>query len=593
MKFKRTFYFIALTVLLCICLLPAQALAAGDEVVIEQLQRVYTLQSDGSALVTYTATARLSPAADSISWLLGDISSAPEDLRISLDGHELINRNAEGYDRDNDLYNYKTTSSSDGVSILCSFPQARSSVSVECSYTIQNALTLYQDAAVLDAMLLDGIETPIQTSETTVVLPETVDPSLIDAFWDDYHLSVSPRTDGKTLTIVMQDMPSGTQVTAQVTMPVSLFEDAPNNIRRQSTILDDLSKTRDRELTYINYSSWFTARQGRVVLVSLIAAVLLGFLTRIRRRRHRPMSVPASAAAAAPEMSVMQFSALMHFYRRYGKKRLARNALYGTLISLVERGILSVYPVENAPSDCMLVYTPWEGCKTTGDENILLLLLFEDIGHGESSITLSQIRKYTRLLPGVVSSAMRHMNDYAVSEMTQAHQIEFFRFVKLPLNWLFQAVFLLGAVCMAFLQCWFAALAMLVSVFLISIFGRDRLHRLSQSGEDLYAHGKAFRHHLIACTRDMPQENRPALSWWASVMGYAAAIGLMPYLTRTLPSLYPQLNEASFAQENEGSVALWGLCAAASAGPLATSLWRISCILLNTQHVIEQSSSEK
>ena len=290
-------------------------------------------------------------------------------------------------------------------------------------------------------------------------------------------------------------------------------------------------------------------------------------------------------------LSPMQFALLMGFYRRGGKKRRARNALYGTLISLIDRGLLSVYPVEGNANDAMFVYTPWEGCETSGDENILLLLLFEDIAAGQSSVTLSQIKRYTRLLPGVVSSALRHMDDYSISEMAQAHDIEFFRFVKLPLDFIFQMAFLAGSVCMAILQCWSAATAMFCGVFIISLFGRDRLHRLSRSGEDLYARGRAFRHYILLCTTTK-QDEKPELSWWSSVLGYAAAIGLAPYLSRTLPTLYPELNDADFAQEREGTAPLWGMCAP-SQGAMATCLWRLSCMLVSTQRVIERSDTEK
>lgn len=590
-KHKKLPILFALILLASLILAPVCVNAAKSSAQIELCRRVYTLQSDGGISVAQSLTFAFPEKTDNVSFFVRGMTSQADDLALSIDGQPLVSRNAQGYDRKSDVYNYKTSVASDGVNLSCYYPNAKKSVTIELSYTIANALTIYSDAAILKAGLVDDAAYAVTRTETTVVLPARANAEQIDVFWDDYHLSPESKTDGKSVTVTLEDIPEKKQVQALVAMPVSLFADAPNSIRLQSDMLEELSETRDRQLTYLNYQSWFTQRQGRVVVVALAAAVLLGCVTRIRRRRHRPVSAAPGKNVLPDMLSPMQFALLMGFYRRGGKKRRARNALYGTLISLIDRGLLSVYPVEGNANDAMFVYTPWEGCETSGDENILLLLLFEDIAAGQSSVTLSQIKRYTRLLPGVVSSALRHMDDYSISEMAQAHDIEFFRFVKLPLDFIFQMAFLAGSVCMAILQCWSAATAMFCGVFIISLFGRDRLHRLSRSGEDLYARGRAFRHYILLCTTTK-QDEKPELSWWSSVLGYAAAIGLAPYLSRTLPTLYPELNDADFAQEREGTAPLWGMCAP-SQGAMATCLWRLSCMLVSTQRVIERSDTEK
>jgi len=574
--------------------LPQTAHAQPEQTYIEQVERVYTMQSDGSALVSQTVQFVFSQPTEAVQVFISGISSLPEDFTVRINSATLYNRAAPGYDRNVHAYNFKGTGSGDGYSFSCRFPEKENGVTLTFNYTLYNTTTIYTDSAILDAPLIDDTSYDIGTARTVIILPEECDAKLIDVFWDDYHLEPESQTDGASVTIQMQDVKAGTYMHTQVALPAELFPDVSAGSRLMATILDDLSETRDSELTYINYRAWFSDRQMRVVLVSLVAAVLLGYITRIRRRRHRPISVAPSKDVLPTELSPMQFSILMGFYKRNGKRRRAKNALYGTLISMVDRGILSVYPVEDDANDCQIVYTPWEGCQTTGDENILLLLLFEDIAGGESCVTLSQIKAYCKLLPGVVSSALRHMNDYAISEMAQAHNIEFFRFVKLPLDFVFQIGFIAGAIFMAYLQCWIAAFAMLASVFVISFFSRDRLHRLSRIGEDLFARGSAFRRYVVSCTTEQQEDaQKPELSWWSSVLGHATAIGLMPHLERVLPQMYPELNEEDFAQEREGSAPLWGLCAEASVGMLSTALGNISDVLVHTQRVIERSDTEK
>lgn len=588
---------VAFAVFAGVCLLPEAVHAQPEQTYIEQNERVYTMQSDGSALVSQTVTFAFAEPTSAVNIFISGFSTPPEDFSVRINSATLYNRAAAGYDRNIHSYNYKATESGGGCNFSCRFPVKETGVTLTFNYTLYNTTTIYSDSAILDAPLIDDTSYDIGTARTVIILPEECDAKLIDVFWDDYYLAPESQTDGATVTIQMQDVKAGTYMHTQVALPAELFPDVSAGSRLMATILDDLSQTRDSELTYINYRAWFSKRQMRIVLVSLVAAVFLGYITRIRRRRHRPISVSPSKDVLPTELSPMQFSLLMGFYKRNGKRRRAKNALYGTLISLVDRGILSVYPVEDDANDCEIVYTPWEGCQTSGDENILLLLLFEDIAGGESSVTLSQIKAYCKLLPGVVSSALRHMNDYAISEMAQAHNIEFFRFVKLPLDFVFQIGFIAGAIFMAYLQCWIAAFAMLASVFVISFFSRDRLHRLSRIGEDLFARGSAFRRYIVSCTTqqggDEEQAEKPELAWWSSVLGHATAIGLMPHLERVLPQMYPELNEEEFAQEREGSAPLWGLCAEASVGMLSTALGHISDVLVHTQRVIERSDTEK
>ncbi|MBP3371082.1 MAG: DUF2207 domain-containing protein [Clostridia bacterium] len=572
---------------------PDTAHAVQDDMHIDQLERVYTMQSDGSALVSQTVSFVFSKPASAVQVFIGSFSTPPEDLSVRINSTQLYNRSAQGYDRDTHLYNYKATSSGGGCSFSCRFPEKQNGVTVTFNYTLYNTTTIYADAAILDAALIDDTGYDITSARTVIQLPAACDAKLIDVFWNDYHLAPESQTDGTSVTVRMQDVSQDTYVHTQIALPTELFPDVSTGSRLKAEVLDDLRSDRDSEITYINYHTWFSSRQPRIIIVSIIAAILLGYITRIRRRRHRPISVSPSRDVLPTELSPMQFSLLMGFYKRNGKRRRAKNALYGTLISLVDRGILSVYPVEDDTNDCEIVYTPWEGCQTSGDENILLLLLFEDIAGGESSVTLSQIKAYCKLLPGVVSSALRHMNDYAISEMAQAHNIEFFRFVKLPLDFLFQMGFIAGAAFMAYLQCWSAAFTMLASVFIISFCSRDRLHRLSRSGEDLFERGSAFRRYVIDCTTQQEADDKPELSWWSSVLGHAAAIGLLPHLERVLPQMYPELNQEDFASEHEGSAPLWGLCAEASIGMLSTSLANISDVLLHTQRVIERSDTEK
>ena len=86
---------------------------------------------------------------------------------------------------------------------------------------------------------------------------------------------------------------------------------------------------------------------------------------------------------------------------------------------------------------------------------------------------------------------------------------------------------------------------------------------------------------------------KPELTWWSSVLGHAAAIGLLPHLERMLPAMYEELEDEDFAQEREGSAPLWGLCAEHSLGVMSTALSRICDVLVHTQRVIERSDTEK
>lgn len=588
-----------LRIVACLCaallltgLLAAPVHAAGSTDTVTLTERIYQMNSDASVDIEQDFRIALNGKQTSCNILVGSLHSLPDDIEIRLNGHLLKNRDLPGYDRSIDVFNYRASANSRGLFVTCHFPEISGDVRINVTFHLKNIVTLYSDAAIIDAELIDDDSVNYGESITQIKLPKKTDPEQIDIFWDDYHLDPVSQTDGEIITLSMTDVEAGTYLKTKVAVPADVFPDTPNNYRRQSRVLPDLIKTRDRELTYINYHSWFVTHEKRVVLISLVLAFILGIFTRIRRMRHRPLSIADSANALPKDLSPMQMSQIIGFYKRLGRRKRSRNALYGTLISLVDRGILSVYPTRKS-GDFELVYTPWDGCETTGEENILLLLLFEDIAKGGSSVTFSEISRYSRLLPGVVSSAVRHMNDYATSELSQAHHIEYFKFVKLPLDIVFQLVFLVAAVVLAFLQCWKAALGVFIGIFIISFFGRDRLHRLSQTGEDALARIRAFRRYVIEAMRKKSKVELPSLSWWSSVLGYCAAIGLGPHLERTLPQKYPELLDPAFADSREGSAPLWGLAAAPSLGSLSHALWHLTTVLMNTQKVIERSETEK
>nr|WP_122012056.1 DUF2207 domain-containing protein [Maliibacterium massiliense] len=436
-------------------------------------------------------------------------------------------------------------------------------------YTLRKATTVYDDVSDLSMALLRPKEGTLARYRMQVQMPAGAGESY--AWWrgrQEAALHVTPQS--VTLDVAASDVPDAT---LRIATDASRFLAAAPHATGNR--LDKIQRQERARVRQAKWEAFFAPIRPLCIALILALAVVLGLLTRIRLKRFTPVQPEEPVKELPARLSHAQLAALVDYGRRKHPQRVHRDVLEAMLLDLLRRGVITADPEESG-RDVVLHYAA-DAQEVSMEEAILLALLFDDVGKGDS-VRAHVMCRYAERAPMMMDAFVRTIDEKALEALEAAGYSQTHN-RKYPVSWrtLAKAGYLAGACCMMLVAQWLLAASFLAGWVVLSCVATDRLSRLTQAGEDLRAQVRSYRRYLAEIPHD-GQEVLPALDDWARHYPYARALGVAPRMTTRLAALYPLLgDEAYLAQHPQARLLCQG------GGPVARAMHCIAEAIASAQ----------
>jgi len=450
---------------------------------------------------------------------------------------------------------YQLTHEGDKLKFKVFTPFSNSRRTVTFQYTIPKLITNYEDTAELNRKVV-GTQWEIDQENITVKvnLPGNASKETLRAWGHGagQNGNVKIADDYKSVTFTAPSNKSGDFVEVHMIFPQTLTPGNTNVVNRKA--FDEIVAQEEKLLQQEEgmktlgsigvYIGWI------LLFVNLIFAWVKGFFAN-RKRLQKVPHVPDHLFEIPEDITPAIMNKAI-----YGKSTM--KDLSATVMDLVRKKILTLS--ETQPHEIKLV---GDVSKLLRHEKLAVKLLFEDVGGGDDTIYLKDIKEYAEDHPkAYYNAATSWLN--AVDTAAEKHRVDRFTKGEPEARNYFAGcfVFLLVAATyglsllsknpvLAGLTIIFA----LVLIPLTLIGGGAAAKRRTLEGEYRYRQWQAFKQMLKDLSPMKRIEDLPSIQLWDHFLVYAISLGVAEHVIKVLKKLIPdQLPDSVFYSSQTGTI---------------------------------------
>ncbi len=474
-------------------------------------------------------------------------------------------------------------------------------------YKVKKSTTVYNDCAVyFQKFLSEKNTTPIKNLTASIMLVSGANPenTKIWAHGPAHgNLSFDDKNNRK-VHLKIKNVPPKNYVEARFLLDRSLVSGGQyeqNVHMRDSVILEETEAGKKA-----NRDRWIAGTSSLLAYLLITLLILAVIAMRIKKRDHfvkfRPQMEPAYYRDIPENIPPGVLERLFHFYRKKGS---VSNQIAGTIMDMIYRGLLSVYPhQENRKTDMLLRRnkSQYKAEEITEFERPLIHFLFIEVAGGGDTVSMKALKKYCarkksapytgRMFTEFTKKLNTMWNAYNYVEKEKNKVPGIFLFLKLTgalfagLGFLLMTVSPVSALAGAGLVLLVGgALGLLLSV-LLSL----KKAMLNQRGEDALALWKGFYNFLNDFTL-FEEKDLPELFMWEKYLVYATSLGIAEKVIKQLKVRYPQLSDPQFVQNNMLFLSAFTTAEMGTLGGLGEITSTLASAMQDAQRVISNLSS--
>lgn len=436
--------------------------------------------------------------------------------------------------------------------IGCYFPKiTRGTKSVTFSYTITDAVALYEDTAVLYWKIYsDKFTLPIENFSCTITLPDGAKVSESDLVW--LHCEVANSFVQRTADAFeynADDMAAGNYIETRILTDKSLFNSEEVAKQNGKAVRESIVAEEQKW-----YDEW-TARiksENTVYIVGIVVAALgvviaIGyavysqfFFGRYDKSKYPPYVREIDAEGSAAEMGYF-----FYYYEGGGNgKDNVGKLISATIMDLARREYIRIEPSENGDKAEYRISPQSVAEAKLNDlkehEKAVYALLQRVAENYGGSFTTDEMRKFASSFQGVVRKYLKVFDKSAGAEARSKKYSSPLtaRSILQTLGYLL----IMAGVGMYFAntQLLFSAIGALITGVSFVYF-TPTVGKLTKEGERKHAESKALERYMLEFS-NLKEYEIPHLALWEEYMVYATMMGISEKVVKELKANYPELN---------------------------------------------------
>lgn len=363
--------------------------------------------------------------------------------------------------------------------------------------------------------------------------------------------------DDDTVELKMKNVPPDRYIEARFLMPVEVM--IPTEQRIPIDRYNELFEMETKALEAREKSSRFNGIANLIIMGLSAIIILLPIISvikyRVKLKRLKPRLEPDYLRDLPSSIYPAELDYLMNHYT---EKENTSLQISGTLLDLIHKGLVKA---EIIASNGMLskkedtAFTFVTQKNAAKHEHLLLEFLFNKVGEGRTTITLSELKKYCKNKKTAKEAYQFYLNfkqkvesqvknrNYFENKRNQ-HPKSFKVYLILYIVLMILPMILMNkVVALSSIPIYYLSIASFVGFMMIAVFGGKVKRLLTQIGEDQFALWKAFKHFLSDFTT-FEQKELPELFMWEKYLVYATVLNVSQKLIKQLYARYPEIIEA-------------------------------------------------
>lgn len=428
------------------------------------------------------------------------------------------------------------------------------------SYTVTNAVTVYNDTAELYWQLL-GTNFSLDASKVTgkISIPHGANEENFRV-WAHGPLNGTIRREGNDKCIFeVRNFGSGDMLEVRIAMPVEIFPESTNTVNKNY-----LDKILEEEQKYADEAN---ARRKKLMVIGFIdlgiGVLALGYgifisvYLNVKYKRHSVVDdVEYYRDLPDKTMTPAQASHLYYFYSQ-GKKNRG-NVVSATILELARRHIIYFEEVHEKDKPELGIYI----ARDKQDEEInglpqdlkSIYELVRDACKESGYVTLKGLEKYTSRNAIRVKAQIDLMESSSKMDFERRNYLdsksESVRNIVMVISFLVLFASFAAMIISSFFVL-YAPLGLIIGsvISLISSFG---ILRLNHEGEQQYVYWNAFGK-FIEDFSMMKEYEVPKLVMWEEYMVYATMMGKAERAARQLRTVYKELQDPQYYNTHRSS----------------------------------------
>lgn len=529
----------------------------GRSSALRELKYEVSILQDGSALVNEYRTYQFIKGDFSRGFL--DIEASVDQVSVYEEGNAYSKIEAFDENRPEGTYAVQNEGSNTRIEWYYRVNQ-KETKTFQVTYWVLNTVTLYNDCADYFQKYLSSANAyKIKKFSVLVNLPEGANEDNT-RIWA--HGPVGGNIAFKNenqVEMTMENVPAYAYIEARFLLPDQGFSDVSNIMNENAyNRLEEMENTAsEKNEDERRFKSIMNLGVLGFSMLMICLPVVSVIKYRARMKRLKPEMQPTYYRELPSDVFPAELDYLMNYY--CGKENISLQ-ISATLLDLICKGMIQAQNREKTgvfkgKTEILLIRT--NDAKTTAvHEKALVKFLFDTVGEGGNSVTLTQVGKFCSNKK-TSDQAYRFYTDFKQKTNKMVQGREYFETKKNVLPKSFNRYMVINIILMILpmimmnkvdalsnVPIYYISISAFVAFMMTIVSGGKVKRLLTQKGEDQFALWKAFRSFLNDFTT-FNEKELPELFMWEKYLVYATVLGAARQLLKQLYSKYPELINAN------------------------------------------------
>ena len=436
--------------------------------------------------------------------------------------------------------------------IGCYFPKiTRGTKSVTFSYTITDAVALYEDTAVLYWKIYsDKFTLPIENFSCTIKLPDGTALSESDLVW--LHSEVAGSAVHKTadsFEYTVEDVAAGNYIETRILTDKALFDSA--EVAKQNGKAIRESIIAEEQKWYDEWSAKIKSENTVYIVGIAVAAagILLAlgyavyaqfFFGKYDKSKYPPYVREIDAECTAAEMGYF-----FYYYEGGGNgKDNVGKLISATIMDLARREYIKIEPSLNGDDTEYRIFPEQVVEAKMNDlkehEQAVYALLQRVAENYGGSFTTDEMRRFASNFKGVVRKYLQIFDKAAGAKARDRKYSAPSGFKGLMQTFGYLLIMAGAGMYFASAQLLFSAIGAFIAGISFVYF-TPAVGKLTKEGERKHAESKALERYMLEFS-NLKEYEIPQLALWEEYMVYATMMGISEKVVKELKATYPELS---------------------------------------------------